>query len=479
MSEGQVAHFLIHIRVSVDDLNRCEMKFKSICVCTLLVLLRLPVLTWAEDLNDSHARPFDQSEFDFQFNADPMWRALNLVHSPEHRQSISLRQCLDRYRTIRRLGGWPSINPGSKLQLGVKDARVPLLRWRLIMSGDMDLDKLSADSTYDEILAACIRRFQKRHGLNADGIVGPDTLATLNVSVQTRINQILINMARWRNLPSCLASRYILVNIPAFQMEVVENQQVIHSMRAIVGKADRPTPVMSAALTYLEINPYWNIPQNIARKDILPIIRRDPMFLVRRKIQVFDSWKADAKALDPQKIDWHDYTENYFPFRLRQEPSVTNALGRIKFIFPNRFSVYIHDTPSKFLFDKTRRSFSSGCVRIEKPMELAQYLLSPQRWNQKRLTAKLESGVREVVVLKEAIPVYMVYMTAWTNLNGQVCFFRDLYNRDPLLMAELNESLDHPQRLIANQREKSQGSCMIAEAAPQHSNPNAKAQISN
>ena len=206
-------------------------------------------------------------------------------------------------------------------------------------------------------------------------------------------------------------------------------------------------------MTYLEINPYWNIPQRIARKDILPKIQIDALFLSRQKIQVFDSWHRGASALDPLAIDWQRYSEAYFPFRLRQQPAASNALGQVKFIFPNRFSVYIHDTPAKSLFGKSSRSFSSGCVRVEKPLDLAQYLLADQHWSNLKIAAKIQSGERQVVVLKSPIPVYLVYLTAWADDNGAVHFFRDLYQRDHTLLAKLH-------------RIKSDFSAMMADLVP-------------
>ena len=385
--------------------------------------------------------------------AGPTWDELRIALCPRQQPFLALRKSLERYLTIRLLGGWPSIPQGPRLQAGLADSRVPLLRKRLIISGDMGLEKLSGDELFDAALLQGVRRFQRRHGLKSDGVVGAHTLAELNTDVQERITQIRLNMIRWRNLPQRPLARYLLVNIPGFRLFMVEDSHVVNSMRAIVGKKDRPTPVLSAMMTYLEINPYWNIPQRIARKDILPKIQIDALFLSRQKIQVFDSWHRGASALDPLAIDWQRYSEAYFPFRLRQQPAASNALGQVKFIFPNRFSVYIHDTPAKSLFGKSSRSFSSGCVRVEKPLDLAQYLLADQHWSNLKIAAKIQSGERQVVVLKSPIPVYLVYLTAWADDNGAVHFFRDLYQRDHTLLAKLH-------------RIKSDFSAMMADLVP-------------
>ena len=375
--------------------------------------------------------------------SDALWDTLLYASQPQQLPYRELKKALERYETIELLGGWPQVSEGRNLKQGNRDPRVPILRKRLVICGDLGIEHLSLDETYDAFVADAMRRFQDRHGLNADGVMGPKTLAELNTSVQTRIGQIKLNMARWHNMPDRLGDRYMLVNIPGYTLKVVENHRVLHSIRTIVGKENRQTPVMSAKMTYLEINPYWNIPQKIAREDLLPKIHEDPQYLVRQKIQVFESWQNDATALDPMTIDWQLYSDAYFPFRLRQEPAGTNALGQIKFMFPNRHAVYIHDTPSKSLFKKVDRSFSSGCVRIERPLKLAEYLLANQHWNGKRLGKLLKERKRKVVMLKDPIEVHLVYLTAWADESGTVHFFKDIYGHDQRLLVKLNRSNGH------------------------------------
>ena len=401
------------------------------------------------------------------------WNALLKAAAPRQQPFLALQKALERYTAIQLLGGWPTIPEGNRILPGCKDSRVPLLRRRLVISGDAGLETLGMNAFYDDALAAGVRRFQHRHGLIADGVVGPATLAELNISVQERINQIKLNMLRWSRLPERLGQRYLIANIPGFRLDVVENHQVVRSMRTIVGKSGRPTPVISAMMTYLEINPYWNIPQQIARVDILPKIQNDPGFLLQNDIQVFDSWKENALPIDPLAIDWKRCSKTYFPFRLRQNPSTANALGRIKFIFPNRFSVYIHDTPSRSLFCKTNRSFSSGCVRIEDPLALAGELLAGQGWSKDKIEAKVKRGKRSVVVLKKPVPVYLVYMTTWTGEDDTIYFYHDLYGLDQRLREELIRPDDlqpvRPSDLMAIERvlEKSNDS---AAAAPSGQN---------
>lgn len=368
---------------------------------------------------------------------------------PRHAAYRALQKSLLKYREVEASGGWPVIDPGPTLKFGDRGMRVAMLRYRLAVSGDADFVTGVIDDHFDDTLAVAVMRFQRRHGLKVDGIAGQGTLAAMNVPVSSRIRQIELNLERWRWMPAELEPYYILVNIPAFELKVVDGGQTVKAMRAIVGREKRPTPVLSSMMTYLELNPYWHVPSKIAREDLLPKIQKDPQYLVRQKFQVFNSWDEKARALDPYSIDWSSLSEDYFPFRLRQEPAPHNALGRVKFMFPNDLSVYIHDTPSKNLFVRASRDFSSGCVRVEKPLELASFLLNRQNWSRKRLAELLASEQRQVVILKEPVPVYLVYMTAWTGENGEVHFREDIYGHDRELDSLLAEKSEAEKRCAA------------------------------
>ncbi len=364
--------------------------------------------------------------------------------SPRHPQYRTLRETLRRYRKIQAGGGWPRISGGSKLTIGNTGARIKALHRLLTITGDLQADAWLPDDSFSPPLEAAVKRFQRRHGLNADGIVGRRTLAALNIPVEMRMIQLMLNMERWRWLPKDFGPRYVMVNIPAFELRVVENRVETLSMRAIVGRESRPTPVLFSRLTYLEINPYWNIPQKIARRDLLEKIQDDPGYLLQQGIQVFDSWQEDATELDPLGIDWASVSENNFPFRLRQKPASHNALGRIKFMFPNSHSVYIHDTPGKSLFNKTQRHFSSGCVRVQDPVALAVQLLKDQQWNHRRLEKIIDDDQNRAIVLETPVPVYLVYFTAWTDADGDIHFSDDIYDHDRrLLLALLKSSPGH------------------------------------
>ena len=346
-----------------------------------------------------------------------------------------LQKTLRAYDAINRIGGWPKVEPGSPLRVGDQGPRVKTLRSYLRATGDLPMVTLSSDPVFDRALEMAVMRFQRRHGLFEDGVVGKNTQAAIAVPVEERINQLQINLERWRSIPGSFGSHYLMVNIPGFELRIVENDTVVRKMRAIVGKKRRQTPVMSDRITYVELNPYWNIPRRIVLEDILPRIQEDPGYLAKHGIRVFNGWKEEASVLDPVGIDWGRVSNDYFPYRLRQEPSKMNSLGQVKFMFPNRQSVYIHDTPGKNLFQKQKRAFSSGCVRVQDPLALAEYLIGEQDWDRKRLETTIEAGRRQVIVLKKSIPVHLVYFTAWVDEGGDVHFREDIYDIDKQFLA--------------------------------------------
>ncbi len=364
------------------------------------------------------------------------WRPVDDNHTTfKEAEYQFLQKTLRAYDAINRTGGWPKVEPGPPLRVGDQGPRVKALRSYLRATGDLPTVTLSSDPVFDRALESAVMRFQGRHGLFEDGVVGKNTQAAIAVPVEERINQLQINMERWRSIPGSFGSHYLMVNIPGFELRIVENDTVVRKMRAIVGKKRRQTPVMSDRITYVELNPYWNIPRRIVLEDILPRIQEDPGYLAKHGIRVFNGWKEEASVLDPVAIDWGRVSNSYFPYRLRQEPSKMNSLGQVKFMFPNRQSVYIHDTPGKNLFQKQKRAFSSGCVRVQDPLALAEYLIGEQDWDRKRLETTIEAGRRQVIVLKKSIPVHLVYFTAWVDEGGDVHFREDIYDIDKQFLA--------------------------------------------
>lgn len=366
---------------------------------------------------------------------------------PKHKNYAQLKKALAHYRKLQNSGGWPLVEAGNKLEKGVVHARVKTLRARLRASGDLaalpvavgtDVDP---ETVFDEVLHQAVLRFQKRHGLLEDGIVGPQTLAALNVSVSGRIEQIVLNLERLRWLPDNLGDRHILVNIPGFEMHLVENNRPVFHSKVIVGQKKRPTPIFSDTMSHLVLSPYWNVPRSIAIKDKLPILRRSPYKLKRQKIRVFNS---AGREIDPGSIDWHSVSARSFNYRMRQDPGPKNALGKVKFMFPNQHSVYLHDTSSPELFARNKRAFSSGCVRVAKPLELAVHLLknNPQ-WDQKTLTSAMRQRRQRTVHLQNEVPVHLMYWTAWLDDDGTVQFRDDIYRRDGRLQQALNGDVNN------------------------------------
>ncbi len=359
--------------------------------------------------------------------------------APPQRGFRRLREALVRQRAVAARGGWPAIPKGPTLRGGDHSPQVAALRDRLRLGGDLAAGEWEDAELFDEALEKAVKRFQQRHGLTADGAAGAATRAELNVSADRRVDQLELNLERWRWLPQDLGRRHILVNIPAFELEVLEEDAAVLAMRVVVGVPDsgQHTPVFSDTMRYLVLNPYWQVPDDIARKDLLANVQRDSTYLTQQKIRVFKGWGPEAKEVDPATVEWSAITADDFPYRLRQDPGPINSLGRIKFMFPNKFNVYLHDTPSRPLFGRTRRDFSHGCIRIQKPIELALYLLrKDSRWNREALLGALDEVVDRTVPLPEPIPIHLLYWTAWADENGTIEFRRDIYGRDaPLLEA--------------------------------------------
>jgi len=359
---------------------------------------------------------------------------------PEYPAYASLRETLQEYRAIAERDGWPPVPAGPTLHADERDPRVTALRARLIASGDLGTSEGADPEILDGHVEQAVRRFQGRHGLVMDGEVGPATLAALNVPVEDRIRQIEINMERWRWLPDDLGRRYILVNTADFFLEVVEEGESVLAMRVVAGKKARRTPVMSGKMTYLVLNPYWHIPHKLAVRDILPKIKKDPGYLDRQGIRVFENWEEFAPEIPRETIDWSSITEHNFFFKLRQDAGPANALGRVKFMFPNKFAVYLHDTPSRNMFKRNQRDFSSGCIRVEGPIDLAVYVLrGDPEWTREEVLSVIDSGESRIVWLPEPIPVHVLYWTAWVDREGTLHFRPDVYGRDRPLDRALGE----------------------------------------
>ena len=354
-----------------------------------------------------------------------------------------LRAALAHYLELARNGGWPVVPEGPTLHPGDRDARITALRARLAAT-DAELNTDTADSLLlDDGLAASLKRFQLQHGLADDGIMGAGTLAALNVPVEARIDQLRINMERTRWVFRDVEPRYLIVNIAGFHAYLVENSDIIWDSRVQVGKPYRKTPVFKAKMTYLVLNPTWTVPPTILRKDIIPRIQKDPGYLAQNNMVLID---RSGKIVEPASIDLIAATPGNFPYTVRQEPGPKNALGRIKFMFPNKQMVYLHDTPSRALFERAERTFSSGCIRVEQPFSLAATLLGdPLNWSDASIEQRLSAAQNETLNLKQPITVFLMYWTSEPDGKGDARFFNDVYARDQAVL----DGLQQPFRFVA------------------------------
>ncbi len=350
--------------------------------------------------------------------------------SPPHRGYTQLKESLAGLRRLAAFGGWLPLPGGPTLRPGDTDPRVVALKRRLLMEGDLPLTAALASPVLDRDAVMALRLWQKRHGLTADGVLGAQTLAELNIPVEERIRQIELNMERWRWLPKSLGKTYILVNIADFRLSVVENDAVVLTMPVVVGTAYRKTPVFSGYMTYLEFAPYWHVPPTILREDKLPLIKADPGWMEKNHYELIPTTKEALQQLELSEIDWKEMDAKNFPGILRMKPGPWNPLGRVKFMFPNRYAVYLHDTPDRHLFARNVRSFSSGCIRIERPVDLAQFLLEGTPWDCDRILDLLDGTSPVRVKLPRAVPVHLLYFTSWVDEHGILQFRRDPYWRD-------------------------------------------------
>lgn len=370
-------------------------------------------------------------------------RALQALLPPQPGYA-RLRAALARYRAIRAEGGWATVEAGPTLRPGDTGDRVAALQTRLMATGDLPAGSDSV-GTFGPATEDAARRAQQRYGLDVDGVVGAATLAALNAPVEDRIRQLVLNMERWRWLPQELGERHVLVNIANFELDVVEGGREVMTMRVAVGRPFRKTPVFSDRISHLVLSPYWHVPFNLAVQDKLPEIKRQGVsWFERNNMKVFQGWGSSEREIDPATVDWDRLSATHFPYRLRQEPGPSNALGRVKFMFPNAFNVYLHDTPGREIFSRTERAFSSGCIRIEKPMELALYLIGDQGWTKETVQRVVDGRVERTVNLRAPVPVHLLYWTAWADDQGMISFRRDIYDRDPALAAALDQPPPRP-----------------------------------
>jgi murein L,D-transpeptidase YcbB/YkuD len=356
---------------------------------------------------------------------------------PPHPTYAALKRALKRYREIKARGGWGTVPVGPKLESPMEDARVDALRKRLQATGDLASAPAVNRQLFDDALVQAVKRFQARHGLDVDGAVGPATLAALNVPVDARIDQIRVNLERARWLLRTPERDYLAVNIASFDAALFRNGERVWSARAIVGRPYRMTPLFRADMTYVVFNPTWTVPPTILKKDLLPKVKNDPSFLARNSFKVVD---RAGQTVDASAIDWSTARAGTLPYQIVQKPGKKNALGRVKFMFPNKYQVYLHDTPDRTLFQRAARTYSSGCIRVDQPVELARLLLNgAAEWPPARIDKVLAGKKTVTARLAVPVPVFLLYWTVEVPADGSVHFRNDIYERDPPILVELRK----------------------------------------
>jgi murein L,D-transpeptidase YcbB/YkuD len=344
--------------------------------------------------------------------------------------AVNLETALRQHSDMMARGGWAQVPADVVLRLGVRHANVQRLRERLIVAGDLS-QQWGITDIFDSYVDSAVRRFQARHGLIVDGVMGAEGFAAMNVPIGLRVRQMETNLVRIRSMSGFLGDRYVMVNIPAAALEAIDNGTVTTRHTAIVGKVDRPTPILDSRIHELNFNPYWTVPVSIIRRDLIPLMQENPNYLAENNIRIFSSWGSGADELRPEQVDWN--TEEATRYMFRQDPGEINSLGSVKINFHNEHQVYLHDTPSKSLFGEDYRFLSSGCVRVQNIRELVTWLLAnTDGWSRQRIDQVIATGERIDLSIPDPAPLYINYVTAWAASDGTVNFREDIYNRDGL-----------------------------------------------
>ncbi|MEE9422503.1 MAG: L,D-transpeptidase family protein [Gammaproteobacteria bacterium] len=375
--------------------------------------------------------------------ADPDWRIplqkVSADKPPSNSDYQRLKEALASYRDIEQGGGWPEIPPGPNLSIGVRHKQVSILRNWLRIAGDYDSIMLADPYYFDLGLEQAVKKFRVRHGMAAVGTVNKTVREMLDVPVKDRISQIIVAMERWRWLPRNRGEQHVWVNLANAEMHIFEHAESVFTMRVVVGRHYRSTPSFRSEIDRIVFNPTWSVPRTIAIEDILPQQKNDAHFISRKHIRVFKGTGDKASEIDPTQVAWNELNADYFPYRLRQDAGPKNSLGRLKFMFENPYDIYMHDTPAKLLFHLPKRAFSSGCVRLEKPVEFAAYLLEHDKgWGASKVESQIDQALTKTVRLNNKIPVYFVYLTSWVTKEGDINFREDVYGRDAKVAKALN-----------------------------------------
>lgn len=395
----------------------------------LAASVAMPIAAFAQDMD-----PIDQvlqsgnsdwsDGFDAASNGAASVRTSAPILSPDTAQAVEY--AIQNYTDIVARGGWPMVPGDKKLSLGLKDPNVVILRQRLTVTGDLAAGAGNSQ-TFDSYVDAGLRRFQARHGLPADGVAGQSTVNMMNVTANVRLGQLQTNLVRLRSMSGFLGERYVMINIPAAAIEVVEGGRVVSRHTAVVGKVDRPTPVLATKIYRISFNPNWTVPASIIRKDLIPLMRKSPDYLTSKHIRIYDSAGVEVP---PTSIDWStdQATKGYM---FRQDPGDFNSLGSVRISFHNDEQVYMHDTPQKDIFGREQRFDSSGCIRVQNIRQVIGWLLrDTPEFPRERIDAIFKSGEQVNVNPKPEMPLYLQYVSAWAMADGVTHFRDDIYNMD-------------------------------------------------
>ena len=382
----------------------------------------------------------DTQHGEFGQGFDEASRTIHMPKASEPTVSTATAQttekAIDRYADIVARGGWPQVPSVGVLRLGDRHPSVPVLRARLVASGDIDPNAVGND-IYDSYVEAAVRRFQARHGLTVDGIIRAETLAALNVPAPVRLAQLKVNVTRLRALSANLSPRYVVANIPAARVEAIENGLAVSRHAAVAGKPDRPSPELTSKIVQINFNPYWTVPPSIVQKDLIPKMQDQPDYLTSNHIRIFD---ARHKELEPSQINW--YSEDATHYSFKQDPGSYNSLGSIRINFPSPYGVYMHDTPLKNLFGEDFRFHSSGCMRVQNVRQLVAWLLQDMRgWSLEDIDRVIKSGEQKNAQLMKPVSLHWVYITGWATPDGVVQFREDIYGKDGLPGAQTTTKL--------------------------------------
>jgi len=400
--------------------------------------------------------PFTPSHVDLPAHLANALESGDIVESlealaPSHREYQRLREALVEYQSLAAPGYGPVFETTKTLHPGDIDPDIARLRARLEAMGEIERIELpetasaleSSDipqvNVYDDELEAVVRRIQGHAHLEDDGVVGAETRAWINVSIERRVDELRTNLERWRWMPRDLGLHHILVNLPDYRLQIFENYEPVGRHDVIIGRPSRRSPILSATITHVVANPWWETPHSLAVRDELPLFQRDPGAVSRLGFQVID--RESGEVVDASQIDWSTVSASNFPYRLRQAPGPLNALGQVKLIFPNPYNTYLHDTPSRSLFERHARAFSSGCVRVQNPVDLAEWVIRVGTdLDDGAVRLAIETGRETRIDLPDAVEVHFLYLTAFSDDVGRVRFVPDVYNRDDAVIAALSDS---------------------------------------